>query len=73
MKYKYVTKFRAVFALVVAALLAITCIMLTYQIVIDHDSYTGLPTWANAILVVALFLFSLTMSGMADDDPTNQS
>lgn len=65
-------KMRLFLTLGTAMVLALSGITLCYQIVTLNDSYTGLPSWANTLLVLVLFVFSVTMSRSSeDDDPKN--
>lgn len=61
-------KIRLFLALATATILALSGITLCYQIVTLHDSYTGLPTWLNTLLVLVLFSLSVTMSRSSEDD-----
>lgn len=61
-------KMKLYLALFTAMILAVSGITLCYQIVTLNDSYTGLPSWANTLLVLVLFVFSVTMSRSSEDD-----
>lgn len=72
MSNERINKMKAILTLAVAAVLAVSGIALCIQIVTLHDSYTGLPSWANTLIVLSLLTLAVTMTrSEGDDDTTN--